>query len=540
MITIILDIFIFGFLIDFGRKITLIIPLCRVHAAYQVLTKNLFSLNGFGDPWEYCVFLWVMNMRLKYIAVLVIVALLGVAAYQAYWLEQLHFTIGEQMDNDIQEAMRVADLKEVFLRLKSIEDKGPHGTMDVRAGIGEDGSITTKAVTTTQVTVDGEKLEQKTGVVLRSTPQAESDSTAGDDAFMQMLEEQISVTELASMIQRGLHLGVDRFEGTRYEKYDSLLTAGLRQLGLSGDHRLLCIKADTVYQHATEGYVPSKWARQFVYDWTDYGRYELTIEPTTGLVLREMAGILTASGLIVLLLGLAFFYLIKTILRQRTLDEMKTDFTNNITHELKTPIAVAYAANDALLYFGEQADEAKRHHYLNLCRQQLERLSGMVEQILSMSMERRRQFKLNIEAVEVAGLLQPIIEQQQLKADKPVTITTHIEPEGLTVQADRAHLSNILNNLIDNAIKYSPDEARVEITATHAAISVTDHGMGIAPDKLPHIYDKFYRVPTGNLHDVKGYGLGLFYVKTMVEKHGWSIDVSSTKGEGTTFTIILI
>ena len=478
-----------------------------------------------------------MNVKLKYIAVLVIVALLGVAAYQAYWLEQLHFTIGEQMDNDIQEAMRVADLKEVFLRLQSIEDKGPHGTMDVRAGIGEDGSITAKAVTTTQVTVDGEKLEQKTVEVLRSSPQPESDSTAGDEAFMQMLEEQISVTELASMIQQGLHLGVDRFEGTRYEKYDSLLTAGLQQLGLSGDHQLMCIKADTVFNYTTTGYVPSKNARHYVYNWADYGRYELTIEPTTGLVLREMAGILTASGLIVLLLGLAFYFLIKTILKQRTLDEMKTDFTNNITHELKTPIAVAYAANDALLNFSEQADDAKRRHYLTLCRQQLERLSGMVEQILSMSMERRRQFKLNIETVDFAQLLQPIIEQQQLKADKPVTITTYIDPEGLTLQADRAHLSNILNNLIDNAIKYSPDEAHVEIAATPSAISVTDHGMGIAADKLPHIYDKFYRVPTGDLHDVKGYGLGLFYVKTMVEKHGWSIDASSIKGEGTTFTI---
>ena len=478
-----------------------------------------------------------MNVKLKYIAVLVIVALLGVAAYQAYWLEQLHFTIGEQMDNDIQEAMRVADLKEVFLRLQSIEDKGPHGTMDVRAGIGEDGSITAKAVTTTQVTVDGEKLEQKTVEVLRSSPQPESDSTAGDEAFMQMLEEQISVTELASMIQQGLHLGVDRFEGTRYEKYDTLLTAGLQQLGLSGDHQLMCIKADTVFNYTTTGYVPSKNARHYVYNWADYGRYELTIEPTTGLVLREMAGILTASGLIVLLLGLAFYFLIKTILKQRTLDEMKTDFTNNITHELKTPIAVAYAANDALLNFSEQADDAKRRHYLTLCRQQLERLSGMVEQILSMSMERRRQFKLNIETVDFAQLLQPIIEQQQLKADKPVTITTYIDPEGLTLQADRAHLSNILNNLIDNAIKYSPDEAHVEIAATPSAISVTDHGMGIAADKLPHIYDKFYRVPTGDLHDVKGYGLGLFYVKTMVEKHGWSIDASSIKGEGTTFTI---
>ena len=482
-----------------------------------------------------------MNVKLKYIAVLVIVALLGVAVYQAYWLEQLHFTIGEQMDNDIQEAMRVADLKEVYLRLKSIEDKGPHGTMDVRAGIGEDGSITAKAVTTTQVTLDGEKLEQKTVEVLRSSPQPESDSTANDEnAFMKMLEEQISVTELAAMIQQGLHLGVDRFEGTRYEKYDTLLTAGLQQLGLSGDHQLVCIKADTVFQHTTAGYIPSKQARHYVYNWTDYGRYELIIEPPTGLVWREMAGILTASGFIVLLLGLAFYFLIRTIIRQRTLDEMKTDFTNNITHELKTPIAVAYAANDALLNFGEQADEAKRHHYLTLCRQQLERLSGMVEQILSMSMERRRQFKLNIETVPIAEMLQPIIEQQQLKADKPVTITTRIEPDDLTVQADRAHLSNILNNLIDNAVKYSPGEARVEISATSSAISVTDHGMGIAADKLPHIYDKFYRIPTGDLHDVKGYGLGLFYVKTMVEKHGWSIDVSSTKGKGTSFTILLI
>ena len=480
-----------------------------------------------------------MNTRLKYIGALVIVALLGVAAYQAYWLEQLHFTIGEQMDNDIQEAMRAADLKEVFLRLKSIEDKGPHGTMDVRAGIDEDGSITTNAVTTTQVTVNGEKLEQKTGVVLRSSSRADSDSIADDNAFMEMLEEQISVTELASMIQKGLHLGVDRFEGTRYEKYDTLLTAGLQQLGLSGKHQLLCIKTDTVFKYVTPGYVPSKQARHYTYDWDNYGRYELTIEPTTGLVLREMMGILIASALIILLLGIAFYFLIKTILRQRTLDEMKSDFTNNITHELKTPIAVAYAANDALLNFGEQADETKRRHYLTLCKQQLEGLSGMVEQILSMSMERRRQFRLNIEAVNLAELLQPVIEQQRLKADKTVEIMTRIEPDGLTIQADRTHLSNILNNLIDNAVKYSPGEAHIEITASSTSISVTDHGMGIAADKLPHIFDKFYRVPTGDLHDVKGYGLGLFYVKTMVEKHGWSIDASSTKGEGTTFIIKL-
>lgn len=481
-----------------------------------------------------------MNKRLKYIGVLVMIALLGVVAYQAYWLEQLHFSLGEQMDNDISEAMRVADLKEVYLRLKSIEDNGPHGVMDVSAGVGEDGSLVAKATTTTKVTLDGDHYEQSTGVILRSNPQTPNDSTEDQEsAFMHMLEDQISLTELAGMIQQGLHLGVDRFEGTRYEKFDTLLTAGLQQLGLSGDHQLVCIKTDTVFNYTTPGYKPSGQARHYEYNWTNYGRYVLTIEPPTRLVWREMAGILTASGLIVLLLGLAFYYLINTILKQRTLDEMKTDFTNNITHELKTPIAVAYAANDALLNFGQQADEDKRNHYLTLCRQQLEQLSGMVEQILSMSMERRRQFKLNMESVNIAQLLQPVIEQQQLKADKPVSITCRIEPEDLTVQADRTHLSNILNNLIDNAIKYSLDEAKIEIHATADAISVIDHGIGIAADKLPHIYDKFYRVPTGDRHDVKGYGLGLFYVKTMVEKHGWNIVASSTKGEGTTFKIEL-
>lgn len=481
-----------------------------------------------------------MNKRLKYIGILVIVALLGVASYQAYWLEQLHFNLGEQMDNDIREAMRVADLKEVYLRLKSIEENGPHGMMDVSAGVGEDGSLVAKATTTTKVTLDGDHYEQSTGVILRSSPQAANDTVDGkDDAFMHMLEDQISIAELAEMIQQGLHLGVDRFEGTRYETFDTLLTAGLQQLGLDGRHRLVCIKTDTVFSYTTPGYKPSTKARQYEYNWTNYGRYELTIEPASSLVWREMAGILTASGLIVLLLGLAFYFLISTILKQRTLDEMKTDFTNNITHELKTPLAVAYAANDSLLNFGTDDDKEKRKQYLIVCKTQLERLNGMVEQILSMSMERRRQFKLNIEKVDVAHLLQPVIEQQQLKADKPVTITTRIEPEDLIIMADRSHLSNILNNLIDNAIKYSCDKAHVEITATSHSIVVTDHGIGIAADKLPHIFDKFYRVPTGDVHDVKGYGLGLFYVKTMVEKHGWSIHAESQKGEGTTFTIHL-
>ena len=223
---------------------------------------------------------------------------------------------------------------------------------------------------------------------------------------------------------------------------------------------------------------------------------------------------------------------------------MKSDFTNNITHELKTPIAVAYAANDALLNFNLAEDKMQRDKYLNICQEQLQRLSGLVEQILSMSMERRKTFRLHPETFNLCDLFPALIEQHKLKAGKPVEIRLDIKPEDLAITADRTHFSNILSNLIDNAIKYSPEEADVVVhcrkTETgQIEISISDHGTGIPADKQLLIFDKFYRVPTGNIHNTKGFGLGLFYVKTMVEKHNGTVTVKSEPGKGSTFTIRL-
>lgn len=272
------------------------------------------------------------------------------------------------------------------------------------------------------------------------------------------------------------------------------------------------------------------------------------MEPVTQLVLKQMWGILATSFVILIILSFSFWILIRTILRQKTLEEMKSDFTNNITHELKTPIAVAYAANDALLNFNQAEEKTQRDKYLRICQEQLQRLSGLVEQILSMSMERRKTFRLHPEVLSMADILEPLIEQHKLKSEKPVHILTKIEPAGLTLTADRTHFSNIISNLIDNAIKYSYEEAEIsiccrQITSSEQGdcveISISDRGIGIAPEKQKHIFDKFYRVPTGNLHDVKGYGLGLFYVKTMAEKHGGSVSVKSEPGKGSTFTVRL-
>ena len=158
-----------------------------------------------------------------------------------------------------------------------------------------------------------------------------------------------------------------------------------------------------------------------------------------------------------------------------------------------------------------------------------------------MSMERRKNLTLKKEHIIIGETVEKLMEQYLLKTEKPLDISYEESEAGLTVFADRIHFFNMLSNLIDNAIKYSEDRAVVKIKATQLNqtinISVSDQGIGIAPDKQPLVFERFYRVPHGNLHDVKGYGLGLFYVKSLMEKHGGNVNLQSIEGKGSTFTL---
>lgn len=530
-----------------------------------------------------------MKLPLKYIAALVILSLAGIFSYQAYWLGGLYRTMRNDMERNIIEAMRMSDYNEMMMRVEKMrKDSTDHGEVSVSAGFEKDGKQNKTYVrSSTSIDRNGQKentttqqvYPQKSDTLLNvsdgSTVQAiiTRDGTAASDSIElpqaalrakggldMILRDQNSMMELATYFQRGLHSGLDIISDPDILVYDSLLTLQLNERGIALPHRLehiytsdkasLYKYVDTLAVTGTAGYTPSPKAMQYNYafDLNTHQSYRLWMEPVTQLVLEQMWGILATSFVILIILGFAFWVLIRTILRQKTLEEMKSDFTNNITHELKTPIAVAYAANDALLNFNQAEEKAQRDKYLRICQEQLQRLSGLVEQILSMSMERRKTFRLHPEVLSIAEILEPLIEQHKLKSEKPVHITTDIEPHDLTVTADRTHFSNIISNLIDNAIKYSPGEAEVHISSrqTKSAeqgelveISISDHGTGIAPEKQKHIFDKFYRVPTGNLHDVKGYGLGLFYVKTMTGKHGGSVSVKSEPGKGSTFTVRL-
>ena len=480
-----------------------------------------------------------MKLPSRHIIILLIVSLTALFGYQVYWLSGLYKSRYQSDESLINVSLQMADFAEIMERVKTLRSEGDlHGSVTIAQGWSNAGKQTKVRTDSVVVNNDGTRTIKVTTI---KTEKSEDSISASASSYAVS-----SPGEMSSAYQIGLHQGIDNISKPNPAVLDSILMERLASYEVNAPHRLLMLSgADTLAVVSTQGYTPSSRAKDFDLSYGEEGEgkiYRLTMEPLTLVILRKMAGVIAASLVLFLILAFSFWFLIHTMLKQKSLEEMKSDFTNNITHELKTPVAVAYAANDALLNFEAGNDPEKRREYLEISQAQLEKLEGMIEQILSMSMESRKTFELRRETIELEPLLQKLSEQHRLSAGKPCDIHIDVEDD-LVLDADSFHLSNILSNLIDNAIKYSGESVRIDITAKATdegtEIRVRDNGIGIAPDKQKHIFEKFYRVPTGNIHDVKGYGLGLYYVKTMVEKHGGTIEVSSTPGKGSEFILTL-
>ncbi len=277
-----------------------------------------------------------------------------------------------------------------------------------------------------------------------------------------------------------------------------------------------------------------------VYD----GRYIFSSStPLSLYILNTMTGTIVISVGILLIIMVAFLLMSRTMNRQRELDEMKSDFTRNITHELKTPIAIAYAASDTLLNCGLGNNPVKREEYLAVIKDQLGKLERMVEMILSTSMENRNNIRLNCVEQPVKPVLDNVASQIRLKADKDCDISVSVTPDDLSVLMDEKLMSSVFMTIVDNAIKYSKDKVSITVKAYSSngrvVVAIADNGIGIEAKDLQHVFDKFFRVSSGDRHDVKGYGIGLFFAKGIVEKHGGKISVKSLPGKGSTFIIEL-
>lgn len=261
----------------------------------------------------------------------------------------------------------------------------------------------------------------------------------------------------------------------------------------------------------------------------------------TGYLLSRMQNSVLLT--IILFLTIAFFlYAMYIILSQQRLSEMQKDFINNMTHEFKTPISTIKISADVFLNNPEIQANPRLTRYANIVKEQNERLNKQVEKVLNIARLERDNFKLNKESIQLHKIIEHTVQNIDLEVkSKQGHIETDLAASNDTIIADKFHITNILYNLIDNAIKYCKEYPEIYISTKNIGnmleLSIADKGIGISKEHQSKIFDKFYRVPTGNVHNVKGFGLGLFYIKNISEAHAWNLQLESKLNKGTEIRI---
>jgi two-component system phosphate regulon sensor histidine kinase PhoR len=262
----------------------------------------------------------------------------------------------------------------------------------------------------------------------------------------------------------------------------------------------------------------------------------------------KSANILSSIWLVVgftalmLLTVLFFIYSIFVILRQKQLSELQRDFINNMTHEFKTPISTINISTDVFLKNEKIREDPRLNRYAGIIKEQVLRLNTQVEKVLQLAKIERDNIELNVEEIDMIELIHNISPSIELKVnDKNGTLYLDLKAAKPIVRADKLHLTNILHNLVDNGVKYSKGKPDIHIglhnEGNYLVLSIQDNGIGIPKEHQKRVFDKFHRVPTGNVHNVKGFGLGLFYVKTMCKEHRWKLSLTSELGKGTQIEI---
>lgn len=261
------------------------------------------------------------------------------------------------------------------------------------------------------------------------------------------------------------------------------------------------------------------------------------------LVLRSITWFIVGAGIFTLIIFTTFFITLRSLLRQKKLSEIKSDFINNMTHEFKTPLATISLAVDALRNEKVMADKSKMEYFTSIIKDENKRMNKQVETILRAALLDKQEVDLNLKTVSAHELIKSAINNIQLQVqEKGGKVEVNLQAKNDTISADEVHFTNVINNLLENAIKYSrPEHLIINLSTINSGnyikIRIEDEGIGMNKETLSRIFEKFYRAHTGNIHNVKGFGLGLSYVKTMVEAHNGTIKAESNPGKGSVFTI---
>lgn len=269
--------------------------------------------------------------------------------------------------------------------------------------------------------------------------------------------------------------------------------------------------------------------------------FTLELQNTIPYILKKLTPQILVSAFLVGLTIFSFVLMFRNLRRQRRLTRLKNDFISNITHELKTPIATVSVAIEALRNFNALHDPKRTEEYLDISASELQRLSLLVDKVLKLSMFEKQQIELNGEPFDLKELVEEVVASMRLQFEKyKAKVSIQAQGEDFMIEADRMHITSVVFNLLDNALKYSKAHPTIQIDLNSLSntieMSVTDNGIGISAEYQQKIFDKFFRVPTGDTHNVKGYGLGLSYVAYILDRHKGIINVESQPGIGTRFT----
>ncbi len=271
----------------------------------------------------------------------------------------------------------------------------------------------------------------------------------------------------------------------------------------------------------------------------------LLVKEDKNSIIREMLWMIIASIFFTTIIILAFVVTVRTLFNQKKLSEIKSDFINNMTHELKTPLATISLAIDALTNEKVIHDTDKIRIYSSMIKEENKRMNKQVEKILQAARLEKEEIKLSVQKLNVHEVINKVADNILLQIEeKKGTLTLKLTATNPEIEADEVHFSNIIFNLLDNAMKYSKDAPHIEVQTLNTgngmlSIKIKDDGIGMDKETQSRIFEKFYRAHTGNIHNVKGFGLGLSYVKAIVDAHNGKIKVESVLGKGSTFTVIM-
>lgn len=335
------------------------------------------------------------------------------------------------------------------------------------------------------------------------------------------------------------------------DKLDTLIQKEILEKGFDNKYEYAIIdsKTDTIYKQ-TDGFSNDIIEKSFKASLFPNALINksiflyLYLPGKYNFIYNSISYMLLGSVFFTFVIILIFFITIRITFRQKKISEIKSDFINNMTHEFKTPIATISLAADSIRNSKIIHDEQKVNYYLNIIKEENRRMNNQVESVLQMSLLEKEKFKINLSEHDLHDLIEKVLKNIEIQIQqKQVKLEIHFNAENPFAMVDETHFLNVVHNLMDNAIKYSKDDLIITLITKNQNesihISIEDNGIGIKKEDLVRIFDKFYRVSTGNIHNVKGFGLGLSYVKAIISEFNGTIGANSEFGKGSKFTIVL-